>query len=79
MPMSAATAVSQGLDLRAIADAVAPDGFRFDPFGLVSGYKAYAIYTALDARSDADLAAMGLSRAELPRTAMEAVKVLRAR
>ncbi|MBT8457630.1 MAG: hypothetical protein HKO95_16725 [Rhodobacteraceae bacterium] len=75
--MTAVTA-SQGVDIRAIANAFAPGTFRFDPLGMVSGFKAYLIYSALAAKSDTELAAMGLKRETLGRTAMEAVNVLRA-
>jgi len=73
--MSATTATAT-LDLRALASAFAPGTYNFDPLGLVSGYKAYLIFTGLDASSDAELGRMGLARADLPRAAMEAAKVL---
>ncbi|MDU8941788.1 hypothetical protein [Ovoidimarina sediminis] len=73
-----AVAARQGVDIRAIANAFAPGAFRVDPLGLVSGFKAYLIYSALAAKSDAELAAMGLKRETLGRTAMEAVNILRA-
>lgn len=60
-------------DLRAIVDAVAPKHFMRDPFGLVSGYRTYLVYSYLDGRSDAELSEMGLSRRDLPRAAMESV------
>lgn len=75
--MSMTTTAQAGIDLRAIAASFAPGSFRFDPFGLVSGYKAYLIYTGLDAKSDSELAEIGLSRRDLPRAAMTAANVLR--
>lgn len=77
--MSAATATQTGtgIDFRALAETVAPGRIRFDPLGFVSGYKAYQIYTGLSAKSDADLAGMGLTRADLPHVAMSAASVLR--
>ena len=60
-------------DLRAIVDAVAPKHFMRDPFGLVSGYRTYLVYSYLDGRSDAELSEMGLSRRDIPRAAMESV------
>ncbi len=75
--MSVATATPLGFDLRAIAETLAPGSFRFDPFGLVSGYKAYLIYTGLAAKSDGELAKLGLSRKDLPHAAMQAVNILR--
>lgn len=44
---------------------------RFDPLGIVSGLRAYRIYTYLSARSDSELAQMGLKREEIVRTAMD--------
>ena len=76
--MTAAVATPQSLDLVEIAARFAPGDFRIDPFGVVSGYKAYMIYTGLAGKSDAELSAMGLTRADLPRTAVEAAKVLQA-
>lgn len=74
--MSATTA-SAPRDLKALASAFDLGRYGFDPLGLVSGYKAYLLYTGLAAKSDADLACMGLTREELPRAAMEAARVLR--
>jgi len=44
-----------------------------DPFGIASGYRAYAIYSTLEAKSDDELAAMGLKRTDLPRVAAKAL------
>ena len=76
--MSVATTAQTGFDLRGIAEALAPGSFRFDPLGFVSGYKAYQIYTGLSAKSDAELTALGLKRADLPGVAMAAANRLRA-
>lgn len=76
--MSTAAAVQSGFDPRRIAEALAPGTFRFDPLGIVSGYKAYLIYTGLAAKSDKELAAMRLDRRDLPRVAMDAANGLRA-
>ena len=73
-----ALTASRGVDLGAIARTLAPGTLRVDPFGFVSGYKAYLIFTGLSAKSDSELAELGLTRPDLPRAAMEAVKVLRA-
>ena len=75
--MSVATIAPTGLDLRRVAEMLAPGSFRFDPMGLVSGYKAYLIHTGLSAKSDRELAEIGLTRADLPRVAMRAVDTLR--
>ncbi|NIL96743.1 MAG: hypothetical protein GTO62_06280, partial [Planctomycetales bacterium] len=55
-----------------IAEALAPRAFRFDPFGLVSGYRAYLIYTGLAAKSNSELAKLGITRRDIPRIAAEA-------
>lgn len=68
----------RGADVRAIADRFAPGTVRFDPLGIVSGFKAYLIYSALSAKSDLELEAMGLRREDLGKTAVEAANVLRA-
>jgi hypothetical protein len=41
--------------------------------GLMSGYKAYQLYTDLDGQSDAQLKANGVSRVDLPRIAMQKI------
>lgn len=76
--MALATAAQPAVDLGRIAEALAPGRFRFDPLGIVSGYKAYVIYTELSARSDAELARLGLDRADLARVAMDAARDMRA-
>jgi len=59
--------------LREIANAIAPKGGLKDFYGLLSGLRAYRVYTALESRSDPELRAMGLTRADLPRVAMESI------
>ncbi len=75
--MSIATAAPRGLDFLAIARTFTPAPIRFDPFGIVTGYKAFQIYTGLEAKSDRDLAAMGIARRDLPQVAMKAVNAIR--
>ena len=71
--MTATTApVGAGLDIGQIADAIAPKKFRTDPFGLFSGYRAYLVYTRLDAMADHELAAIGLDRRDIPQVAFDA-------
>ena len=41
-----------------------------DPLGLVAGYRAYTVWRDLSALSDADLAARGLNRGDIPRLAL---------
>lgn len=60
-------------DFAALIEAIAPKRFIRDPFGLFSGYRAYLVYTHLAAKSDEELAALGLTRATLPRVAIQAV------
>jgi hypothetical protein len=43
-----------------------------DPFGIVSGFRAYRIYSDLDAKSDRELARIGLDRATIARAAIDA-------
>ena len=75
--MTTATIAQTSIDLRTIAERLAPGRFRFDPLGVVSGYKAYQIYTGLSAKSDQDLARLGVRRTDLPRIAIAAVENLR--
>jgi hypothetical protein len=76
--MSFAANAPRGIDLRDLATAIAPGEIRFDPLGLVTGYKAYTIYSALAAKSDAELTAMGVTRADLPGLAMAAAQDVKA-
>jgi hypothetical protein len=64
-------------DFGAIVRALQPGTFNRDPLGLVSGFKAYHIHTALAARSDRELAALGLTRRDIPHAAMRTAKLLR--
>ena len=59
--------------LREIAESVAPKGQLKDFFGLLTGLRAYRVYTALESRSEPELRKMGLTRADLPRVAMETI------
>jgi len=45
-----------------------------DPLGLVAGYRAYTVWRDLSALSDAELAARGLVRADIPRQALAEIK-----
>jgi hypothetical protein len=44
---------------------------RFDPLGIVSGFRAYRIYSYLAGKSDAELARMGMEREKIVRVAMD--------
>lgn len=70
--MTAATINVPSVDISRLADAIAPKRSRSDFFGLVPGYRAYLIYTHLEAKSDPELARLGLNRRDLPRIALEA-------
>ncbi|MCG6901269.1 MAG: hypothetical protein LJE68_01175 [Rhodobacter sp.] len=54
-----------------------PRGFALLPWiaqffrGLTSGYQAYRTYERLSRKNDSELAAIGLTRADLPRVAAE--------
>lgn len=73
--MTVSAANPRAVDFRALVDAIAPRRWNFEVFGLAAGWRGYRVYTALAAKSDAELAAMGLSRADLPRAAAEAMKL----
>lgn len=60
-------------DLLTLIEEVAPKRFSYDFLGLLSGYRAYQVYTHLRAMSDAELAALGVRRHDLARLAMETV------
>lgn len=47
---------------------------RRDPHGFAMGWRGYMTFSRLNAMTDAELAAQGLSRADLPRLALEAMK-----
>lgn len=75
--MNISASAPLGVNLRALAATFAPGRINFDPLGLVLGFKAYQIYTALDGKSDGELAALGLSRSDLPQVAMSAAQETR--
>ncbi len=53
---------------------IAPPKALRDPLGLISGYRAYLIYTHLSAKSDEELLALGVHRGDLPSLAMQAAQ-----
>ena len=59
-------------DLQSFVDEIAPQRAMRDPLGLVSGYRAYLVFTHLNSKSDRELAKLGLTRAEIPQAAFEA-------
>ncbi len=59
---------------RSFGRAPAPARQRRDPFGLVAGWRAYAVWRDLAELSDAELGARGLSRADLPRIALGEIR-----
>ncbi|MGR3495970.1 hypothetical protein [Citreimonas sp.] len=67
------TNITRRADFRGLVDAIAPKRFVRDPFGLFSGFRAYRVHAHLSGKSDAELEQIGLTRADLPRVAMEAV------
>ena len=70
--MSVATAFAPVRRLSDWLGDIVPAKSRFDLFGLSAGLRAHRIYTALEKKSDADLAKLGLTRQDLPRVAMNA-------
>ena len=52
---------------------IAPKPSKFDPLGLVSGYKAYRVWQRLNDLDDQQLAALGVSRSEVPRLAAQTI------
>ena len=64
--------ISDFAPTRRLADLVAdiaPARRGFDPLGIAAGMRAYRIYATLDAKSDAELAELGLARTDAPRAA----------
>jgi uncharacterized protein YjiS (DUF1127 family) len=59
--------------LRDIVGAIAPRRAKFDLFGLAAGYRAYLVYSRLSVQTEEELAQLGLTRADVPRVAMEAI------
>lgn len=47
---------------------------RRDPWGFAMGWRGYQTFSRLNALTDDELAAQGLSRADLPRLALAAMK-----
>jgi uncharacterized protein YjiS (DUF1127 family) len=59
--------------LRDLIARVAPVRVSRDPFGIASGFRAYRVYTALDDKSDSELAALGLTRQDIARVAADSI------
>lgn len=47
---------------------------RRDPWGFAMGWRGYHAFSRLNALTDGELAARGLSRGDLPRLALEVMK-----
>ncbi len=47
---------------------------RFDPLGIVTGFRIYRVYTYLSQRSDVELHEMGIARDDIPQVAMKMVR-----
>ncbi|WP_299757681.1 hypothetical protein [uncultured Boseongicola sp.] len=71
--MNYITASRKSFDLPSLAGVLGLDHLRASVRGMVSGYKAYQVYTRLDGMSDNQLKASGLERAELPSVAMKTI------
>ena len=57
-----------------IASEAAQEPARRDPWGFAMGWRGYQAFSRLNAMTDAELAAKGLVRADLPRLALDAMK-----
>ncbi|WP_212524359.1 hypothetical protein [Actibacterium sp. MT2.3-13A] len=67
-----ATAVEYGSpQLLEIIRDVAPRNFSRDFFGLLTGFRAFRIYSFLTEMSDAQLASLGLDRTNIARAAFD--------
>lgn len=60
-------------DFAGIARRLVPARRSRDRFGIFAGYRAYLVYQALEAKSDAELAALGLRRDDIARAAFAAI------
>lgn len=69
---------AQSVRLQDIIAAIAPKRSGFDPLGLVSGYRAYLVFTHLNAKTDSELAAIGLKRADIAKVAIGTISRSRA-
>jgi uncharacterized protein YjiS (DUF1127 family) len=43
-----------------------------DPFGIFAGFRAYRMFQDLDAKTDRELAELGIERGDIARVAMDA-------
>lgn len=68
-----ATLKTTSPDLRGLLKSFAPGKAASGYLGLALGMRAYRVYVALDAKSDAELAEMGISRCDVPRVAFDAI------
>lgn len=68
---TAETTAARSSKLDDILDVIRSVRFSRDPFGLVSGFRSYQLYTSLNAKSDFELAELNLSRSDLARVAVE--------
>lgn len=59
--------------LKSVIQEIAPEHFWRDPFGLISGYRAYLVYSYLDGKTDEELLALGIDRGDVPRVASEVI------
>ena len=53
---------------------VAAPARKRDPFGFIAGWRAFTAFNDLNALSDGELKARGLTRADLPRVALAAMR-----
>ncbi len=68
-----ATHATATRDVFDILEQVAPRRVWRDPFGLLSGYRAYQIAGYFYGMSDEKLKSYGLTRGDIPKVAMQAI------
>ena len=61
-------------ELRQIAHSALKGTFSGDFLGLMTGFRAYRIYTLLNELSDRELKSLNLSRQDIPRAAFDLAK-----
>lgn len=67
--ISSSSPASHGLGIRAFFASLFSRRGAADPLGIFAGFTAYRIYNALAEKSDAELAGMGLARADIAQVA----------
>ncbi|MHA6344376.1 hypothetical protein [Roseivivax sp. CAU 1761] len=74
MTMLTSNSPARPFRLRDLAGSITPRAVARYLSGLTAGYQAYLVYARLSAESDAELAQRGLTRADVPGAAMDAIR-----